>query len=147
MTNSLNTEISNDEVSPQDSRCEVEMLLGRVNLLSGSDRAIMKMYFELGSSCGQLAILMGVEEYKIARRIQRIKKRLMDCRYIMCLRSRASFTAFEMSIAKDYFVRGLSIKKMAKKRQLSFYSTRKKLLDIEARLRMRETGRRMTEDR
>jgi hypothetical protein len=97
------------------------------------------MYFELGSSCGQLAALMGVDEYKIARRILRIKKRLMECRYIMCLRNRTSFTAFEMAIAKDYFVRGLSIKNIAKKRQLSFYSTRKILLEIEARLRKRAT--------
>lgn len=154
MTDSLNTDISDELISAQDGRNEVDVLLMRVNLLRGPDRALMKMYFEQGSSYGQIAALLGVDEYKISRRIRRITKRLMDGRYLICLRNRASFSAFEMAIAKDYFVRGLSIKKIAQKRRSSFYATRMVLLDIEARLRRIEggiqktdDGRQMTEDR
>jgi DNA-binding NarL/FixJ family response regulator len=105
-------------------REQIELLRNRLNLLEGKDRVLMTMYLENGNSIRQIARLLGVCESSIARRVCRLRKRLLDGEYIYCLRNRDKFTAEEMIIAKDYFLRGLSVRKIAIKRQLSNYSVR-----------------------
>jgi hypothetical protein len=52
-------------------------------------------------------------------------------KYITCLRYRDRFTVREMAIAKDHFLQGISMKKIADKRRLSFYHVRKTLEKIQ----------------
>jgi predicted DNA-binding protein YlxM (UPF0122 family) len=63
-----------------------------------------------------------VSESTIARRIHKLTRRLIDGKYMTCLRNREKFTRREMDIAADYFLRGLSLKKIAAKRGWSYYS-------------------------
>jgi DNA-directed RNA polymerase specialized sigma subunit len=103
------------------SRDRLDVLRSRVNLLSGEDKLLMTMYLENGNSFRQLARLTGVNEANVARRIRRITRRLLNGRYVMCIRHRDKLTKKEMAIAKDYFLMGLSQKKIAWKRNCSLY--------------------------
>lgn len=123
---------------PQDSsqtrnkyRDRIELLRSRVNLLAGKDKLLMTMYLENSNSFRQMARLAGVNEANIARRIHRIVKRLVGGEYLACLRNHTKFSKAELAAAKDYFLLGLSMKKIARKRQVSYYSVRKTLNKIQ----------------
>jgi predicted DNA-binding protein YlxM (UPF0122 family) len=112
-------------------RERINLLRSRVSLLTGGDRLLMTMYLENGNSFRQMARLAGVNETTIAKRIYKITKRLVDGGYITCLRSRDKFTGGEMATARDYFLQGLSIRKIAERRDLTYYRVRKTLKRIE----------------
>ena len=112
-------------------RDRIDLLRSRVGLLTGKDKLLMTMYLKNGNSFRQMARLVGVNEATIARRIHKVTKRLIDGEYITCLRSRDKFTSAEMNIAKDYFLLGVSITKIAGKRHFSRYVVRKALKKIQ----------------
>jgi len=112
-------------------RDRIDLLRSRVNLLTGKDKLLMTMYLENSNSFRQMARLAGVNESCIARRIYRLIKRLLDGEYITCLRNRNKFSKTEMAIAKDYFLLGLSMKKIAGKRRRSYYRVRETLKKIQ----------------
>ncbi|MDD5327267.1 MAG: hypothetical protein PHY02_05575 [Phycisphaerae bacterium] len=112
-------------------RDRIDLLRSRVGLLAGKDRVLMTMYMENGNSFRQMARLSGVNEASIARRIHKVTKRLINGEYITCLRNRDRFSRGELDIAKDYFLTGLSIKKIATKRDSTYYSVRKTLKKIQ----------------
>ncbi len=112
-------------------RDRIDLLRSRVNLLTGKDKLLMTMYLENSNSFRQMARLAGVNETRIARRIHKVTKRLIDGEYITCLRNRNKFSKTEMAIAKDYFLLGLSMKKIAGKRRRSYYRVRETLKKIQ----------------
>jgi predicted DNA-binding protein YlxM (UPF0122 family) len=112
-------------------RDRIDLLRSRVNLLTGKDRLLMTMYLENSNSFRQMARLAGVNESRIARKIHKVTKRLIDGEYITCLRNRDKFSKTEMAIAKDYFLGGLSMKKIAGKRHRSYYRVRETLKKIQ----------------
>ena len=112
-------------------RDRLDLLRSRVNLLTGKDKLLMTMYLENSNSFRQMARLAGVNETRIARRIHKVTKRLIDGEYITCLRNRKKFSKTEMAIAKDYFLLGLSMKKIAGKRRRSYYRVRETLKKIQ----------------
>jgi predicted DNA-binding protein YlxM (UPF0122 family) len=57
-------------------------------------------------------------------------KRLMDGAYIVCLRNRGKFTKRQMDVAKDYFLMGLSMRKIAEQRRWSVYRVRQTVMKI-----------------
>ena len=103
---------------------EIDLLRSRLYLLDGRDRVMMAMYVENGNSFRQIARLLGVKDGIISRRIRRLQKGLIASEYITCLRRRGKFTAHQMTIAKDYFLVGMSQKRIAVKRRLSLYHVR-----------------------
>lgn len=111
-------------------RGEVEMLRSRLNLLTDMDKLLMTMYIEHGNSIRQIARIRGATETSIARKIHTITRRLTDGPYIDCLRSRDKLTDRQLSIAKDYFLVGLSIRRIAAKRHWSYYRVRNNLIEI-----------------
>jgi predicted DNA-binding protein YlxM (UPF0122 family) len=121
-------------------RDKIDLLHSRASLLAGRDKLLMTMYLENGNSFRQMAQLAGVSEANISRRIHRLIKRLMDGEYITCIRNREKFTETEMIIAKDYFLMGLSIKKIAAKQQLSYYCVRETLKKIRGELTRKTPG-------
>lgn len=112
-------------------RDRIDLLRSRASLLSGKDKLLMTMYLDNGNSFRQMARLAGVNEARIARKIHRVIKRLIDGEYITCLRNRDKFTEAEMTIAKDYFLRGLSMRKIAAKQQFTYYRIREILKRIQ----------------
>lgn len=109
----------------EDYRDRIEVLRRRVNLLAGRDRLLMTMYLENGNSFRQIARLTGYNAASVARKIHRLTKRLIDGEYITCLRNRDKFTQAEMKIAKDYFLIGTSMRKIAARRHYSYYRVRR----------------------
>ena len=112
-------------------RDRIDLLRSRVALLSGKDKLLMTMYLENGNSFRQMARLAGVNETSIARRIHKVTQRLIDSEYITCLRNRNKFTGNEMAVARDYFLSGLSIKRISHKRCSTYYSVRQTLKKIQ----------------
>lgn len=108
----------------------IELLRNRINLLEGQEKVLMKMYLENGNSVRQMARLTGVNETTIARRIRRMTKRLIDGQYIECLRCRSEFTKTELAIAKDYFLMGISMRRIAANRRSTYYFVRETLKKI-----------------
>ncbi len=113
-------------------RDELDLLRSRLNLLDGKEKVLMTMYLENGNSFRQIARLTGVNETSIARRIHGLTKRLIDSQYIVCMRNPHKFTGYQMTIAKDYFLMGLSISKIAAKRHRSCYHVRETLKKIKS---------------
>ena len=103
------------------NRAQIDLLRSRLSHLDGEDKLLMTVYLENGNNTFQISRLTGLCRTSIARRINALTKRLLDGRYITCLRNRRKFNKQQMAIAKDYFLTGLSIKKIALKRHHSRY--------------------------
>ncbi len=113
-------------------RAELDLLRSRLHLLNGKDKVLMTMYLENGSSFRQIARLTGVSDTSIARRINILTERLTVGEYITCRRNRDKFTRDQMTIAKDYFLVGLSMKEIAVKRRWSRYHVRETIIKIKS---------------
>jgi hypothetical protein len=105
-----------------------ELLRIRAAQLAGEDRALMTLYLDGGNSFRQIARLTGQYPTSIARRIRRITQRLLDETYPRCLQNRAAFTAFELAVIKDHFVRGYSCHEISRTRKASYYHIRSIIL-------------------
>lgn len=128
----INANIPESISTPKNTyRDRIDLLRSRVSLLSGKDRLLMTMYLENSNTFRQMARLAGVNEASIARRIRKVTKRLVDGEYITCLRNRDKFTRTEMAVAKDYFLLGLSQRKIASKRDYSIHQVCKILKRIQ----------------
>ena len=112
-------------------RDRIDLLRSRVELLAGKDRLLMTMYLKNGNSFRQMARLAGVNEANIARRIYKVTRRLIDGEYITCLRNRDKFTKTELTVAKDYFLQGLSIRKISEKHHWTFYRVRQTMKRVQ----------------
>jgi len=108
------------------------VLVSRIELLGGMDKVIMTMYLVNGNTFRQIAQLMGVNESNVSRRIRRLIKRISDGGYITCLRNRERFSREELDIAREYFLLGWSMKRIARERGMTFYGARKMVKRIEA---------------
>lgn len=108
----------------------IELLRSRLGLLSGTDKLLMTMYIQHGNSIRQIARIRGASETSIARRIRAISKRLADGPYIDCLRCREKLTDLHLAVAKDYYLMGLSIRRIATNRRWSYYRVRDVLIEI-----------------
>ncbi|MBN1392201.1 MAG: hypothetical protein JW947_05290 [Sedimentisphaerales bacterium] len=112
-------------------RDRIDLLRSRMGLLKGKDKVLMTMYVENGNSFRQMARLVGVNEVSIARKIYKVTRRLIAGVYITCLQNRDRFRRGELNIARDYFVDGLSMKKIAKMRRRSYYRVRETMKKIQ----------------
>jgi len=124
------------------NRGRIELLAGRLNLLTGTDKVLMTMYIQHGNSVRQIARIRGVSETSTARRIRAISKRLVNGPYIDCLRCRDKLTDLQLAVARDYYLKGLSIRRVAEKRCWSYYRVRDILTEIQSILNQphRRTG-------
>jgi predicted DNA-binding protein YlxM (UPF0122 family) len=113
----------------------VELLVSRVELLSGMDKVIMTMYLVNGNTFRQIAQLMGVHETNVSRRICRLIKRISNGGYITCLRNRERFSREELDIAREYFLLGWSMNRIARERAMTYYRVRGMVKRIEGIVR------------
>ena len=111
-------------------REKFDLVRSRLSFLNGKEKIIMTMYIEKGNSIRQIARLMGVDEMKISRKIKKLTHNLSSGTFIKCLRKRDKLTLHEISIARDYFLNGRSIRHIANKHNWSFYRVRQKLQEI-----------------
>jgi transposase-like protein len=101
-----------------------EWLRLRGHLLTGADRALVAMYLEGGETIRRIATLASVTPSCVARRIRTITRRLADPTYPACLANRHGFNPLELRIIRDYFVRGLSIRRIRRHYNVSTHRVR-----------------------
>ena len=111
-------------------RDQMEILRSRLGLLSGTDKVLMTMYVQNGNSFRQIARVGGISETSVARKVHKISKRLTDGEYIRCLRNSEKLTPDQMAIAKDFFLTGLAMSRIAVKRHSSVHRVRRALTEI-----------------
>ncbi len=127
----IHKNISKDSLKDKKSkRAHIDLLSSRLDLLDGKDRLLMTMYLENGYSIFKISKVTGLCHTSIARRIKRLTKKLLEGRYITCLRNRDKLNRDQMVIAKDYFLRGLSIREITIKRRRSVYHVRETISNI-----------------
>lgn len=114
------------------NRTQIELIHSRLYVLSGKDKFLMTLYIENGYSIFQISRLTAIAQARIKRRIDRISKRLIEGKYIDCLRNRRKFNKMQMAIAKDHFLTGLSFRRIAKKRNWSIYKVRETIMRIKS---------------
>jgi transposase-like protein len=132
MTRTIKTEKINRRSGVQDNfEDKIDILRSRVGLLEGTDRALMRMYLDNGETFSRMARVAGVNESSVARRIYKITKRLLDGQYITILRNRNLFTKQDLRIARDYFLRGLSMRTVARAHKTTFYQVRNTMKRIQ----------------
>ena len=101
----------------------------------------MTMYLKNGNTFSQMARLAGVNETTIARRINKIIRRLTEGEYITCLRHRQLFSRKEMKIARDYFLSGKPMKIIAEKQCSSYYRVRETIKKIQRLVELAENSK------
>lgn len=102
----------------------VEVLRARLDLLGGEDRVLLKMHLEARGSFDEIAKLTGRNRSSVCRRIHRMICRLYDETYIRCAAARDRFSAPELMVVRDHFVRGLSLKRIGREHHLCYYRVR-----------------------
>lgn len=117
------------------NRAHIDLLRSRIYLLDKEDRLLMTVYLENGNNTRQISRLTGLSRKSIARRINILTTRLLVGGFITCLRNRRKFNKHQMAIAKDYFLTGLSIKKIALKRHRSRYCVTETIKKIKSILK------------
>ena len=117
------------------NRAHIDLLRSRIYLLDKDDRLLMTVYLENGNNTRQISRLTGLSRKSIARRINILTTRLLVGGFITCLRNRRKFNKHQMAIAKDYFLTGLSIKKITLKRRCSRYRVTETIKKIKSLLK------------
>ena len=126
MFETYQTSYAND----QESREIKDLLRNRIKLLDGKDKLLMTMYLEKGNSFRQIAVLAGIDERNISRRVRKLTNRLIEGEFITCVQNSDRFTANELAVAKRYFLTGMSIREISEKQRITNYNVRKILRKI-----------------
>ncbi len=121
---------------------EVRELQRRAEILGVADRALVLMYLENGACFSDIARIAGRNEANVARKIHKLIARLLDGKYITCLRHRAVLGKLNLAIARDRFSEGLSVRQIAARRQTTVYRVRTGL----GKIRLLLDGQLKTED-
>lgn len=114
----------------------IDDIAARSRILSNRDQAFMQLYYRSGSTFSEMARVVGVNETTIARRVNKIIARLVKSEYATCLKIDSKLDGVDMSIAGDYFAKGLTQLDIAKKRGLTIYRVRKALSNIQTLIQL-----------
>ena len=129
----IHTNVPQDRLEEKKkNRAQIDVLRSRLDLLDGKDRLLMTLYLENGYSIFKISKVTELCQSSIARRIKRLTKKLTEGRYITCLRNSEKFNRYQMVIAKDYFLKGLSMREITKKRRRSLYNIRETISKIKS---------------
>jgi DNA-directed RNA polymerase specialized sigma subunit len=108
-----------------DMRSRADMIRKLAENLTEPDRTLVQMYLDHENSFRQMAQLLGVSEAAVARRVKKIISRIGDRDIMDVLAKSGTLNRRQKKIARDYFLRGLNVKKIAHKYKMTYYNTRK----------------------
>ena len=106
---------------------EMELLRLRVDLLDGQERLLVDMYLNQNASYYRLAALTGMGEKYVARRVQSLLRCLQSEEYLSIVRHQRLFEPRTLEVAYDYFLLGMSVRAISRKRNMSRYRVSKKI--------------------
>jgi DNA-directed RNA polymerase specialized sigma subunit len=106
-------------------RSKAEQIRKRAEQLSEPDRTLVRMYLDNENSFRQISQLLGVSEVTVARRVKKIVSRLSDPSIDGVLNKSSKLGRKQRKIARDYFLRGLTVKTVARKYGMTYYNTRR----------------------
>jgi DNA-directed RNA polymerase specialized sigma subunit len=106
-------------------RNAVESLCEKAEHLAEPDRTLVRMYLNHENSFRQMAQLLGVSEATVARRVKKIISRISNRHIEDVLAQSCTLSRRQKKIARDYFLRGLNVKKIAHKYKMTYYNTRR----------------------
>jgi len=118
----------------------LEKLRMRLDLLEGKERTLLELYLDQHASYSRLAKLTGLSERHVALKLQRLLRRLQSEEYISILRHRSMFDPKTLEVAYDRYLLGMSIRSIAKKRNLSRYRVSKKIQWLQEWLNQKDEG-------
>ena len=117
------TQLNHD--STLDMRSKADTVRKLAENLSEPDRTLVRMYLDHENSFRQMAQLLGVSEATVARRVKKIIGRIGDRDIESVLAKSSTLSRRQKKIARDYFLRGLNVKKIAHKYKMTYYNTRR----------------------
>jgi DNA-directed RNA polymerase specialized sigma subunit len=117
------TQLNHD--STLDMRSKADTVRKLAENLSEPDRTLVRMYLDHENSFRQMAQLLGVSESTAARRVKKIIRRICDRDIEGVLAKSGKLSRRQKKIARDYFLRGLNVKKIAHKYKMTYYNTRR----------------------
>ena len=82
----------------QKNREEIDLLSSRLHLLDGKDKLLMTMYLENGYSVFKISKVTGLSQASISRKINRLTKKLLEGKYLSCLRNSDKLNRYQMKI-------------------------------------------------
>ena len=100
----LGVEVKGNAVSIRVAR---ELVVSRLGMLCGADRDVMSLYYESGATKRQIAVIAGVHEATIGRKINKLTSALLEGVYVQCLSNRKFFTQEQLEVARLHFVGGM----------------------------------------
>ncbi|MBN1796719.1 MAG: helix-turn-helix domain-containing protein [Sedimentisphaerales bacterium] len=106
-------------------RDNINIIRSRAELLDEPDRTLIKMYLDKQNSFRQIALLTGVNEATISRKIKRIMSRLSNNDLWPKLKYSSRLKSPEMKYIKEHFIKGRSIRAIAKKYKISYHTVRR----------------------
>jgi len=127
----INSNIPQEILQSKNQQLEnIDLLRHRKELLDGQDNLLMSMYLDNGNSFRQISRLLGVCEATISRRIHRLTKHLTGEPFYIYRQYRKKLTKRQKEFARDYFLMGLSMRQISKKRRCSYYQVRNTMTQI-----------------
>jgi DNA-directed RNA polymerase specialized sigma subunit len=122
---------------------QLDTLKARCELLSGMDRVVMELFLQGQCKYAELAVLMGISESALSRRVQRLIG-VLGGRYPVCLRYRRQLSPLESKIARLAFLDGWTLRQIAGHTGLSLYRVRKIARKLKSRADTDFKNRKMT---
>jgi DNA-directed RNA polymerase specialized sigma subunit len=111
--------------STLDMRKKADTIRKLAENLPEPDRTLVQMYLDHENSFRQMAQLLGVSEATVARRVKKIISRIGDRDIEGVLAKSTTLSRRQKKIARDYFLNGLNVKKIAHKYEMTYYNTRR----------------------
>jgi len=108
-----------------DMRSKADTIRKLAENLSEPDRTLVRMYLDHENSFRQMAQLLGVSEATVARRVKKIISRIGNRDIEDVLAKSSKLSRRQKKIARDYFLRGLNVKTIARKYKMTYYNTQR----------------------
>jgi hypothetical protein len=120
-------------------REELDRLRQRLALLVPADRVLLDLHINQGASFRQLAAVSGLSARTVGRQIHQLIQHLVAGPYVIFMRHRAAFTGMELAAAYDYYLLGLSVRRIGIKRGLTYYRAQQVVVRLAEWLRYQDS--------
>jgi predicted DNA-binding protein YlxM (UPF0122 family) len=113
-------------------RDRAEILRNRALLLDEPHRTLIISYLDNENSFRQIAKLTGVNEATISRKIKKIINRLEKNTHLVTGSNIKNLSDKQRRIAKDFFLKGISVRRLSRKYRMSYYKVKNIIHTVES---------------